>query len=220
MVQVIKMFPGFDLSITSSENTGNWFYVMKEDSRVEGPWSSKDPEDIPLPRQVREMGNLWDWQKHVLNSKNYFDSRIVNVIIDSKGGEGKSSFGFYLKCNRLGQYLPYSNDFRDIMRMVMQLPKTDLYIIDLPRAVKKEKLYQFWSGVEMLKSGYAYDDRYKFREAFFDCPTVWIFSNLEPDLQLLSNDRWKLWSIYQRQLVDYVRPIKSGEFDNSVIINF
>jgi hypothetical protein len=56
-------------------------------------------------------------------------------------------------------------------------------------------MFQFYSAVETIKDGYAYDDRYSFKEKVFDCPNIWIFCNVLPDLNLLSMDRWKIWDI-------------------------
>jgi len=82
-----------------------------------------------------------------------------------------------------------------MMRMVCDMPTARMYLVDMPRSLNKDRLYQFYSGIETIKDGYAYDDRYKFKEKFFDCPNIWIFSNILPDMDMLSKDRWKLWSI-------------------------
>lgn len=82
-----------------------------------------------------------------------------------------------------------------MMRMVMDTKKMRIYIIDLPRAMKKEHLFQFFSGIETLKDGYAYDDRYKFKEEYFDSPNIWVFMNIIPEESYLSTDRWKIWRI-------------------------
>jgi len=56
------------------------------------------------------------------------------------------------------------------------------------------------SGIETLKDGYAYDDRYHFKEEYFDCPQIWVFMNMVPDISMLSKDRWKLWVIKEGKL--------------------
>ena len=96
--------------------------------------------------------------------------------------------------------------------MVMDTPKVPLYIIDIPRAVNKDRLFQLFGAIETLKDGYAYDDRYHFREAYFDCPNIWIFINHKPNLDLLSRDRWELWHLKHRVLINdrYVRILKEA----------
>lgn len=188
------------VSPTSNENRDNAFYVMKEDSRVEGPWSDQDPY---IPRQVREMKELWPWQKKIVQLSTVWDTRSVYVIVDEKGSIGKSMLCLYMGCYKMAVTVPYCNDYRDIMRMAMDRPKRGCYLIDLPKAINKERLYQLYSGIETLKNGYAYDDRYKFREEYFDCPSVFVFTNVAPNLGLLSSDRWKLKCVRDRELVDW-----------------
>ena len=191
---VEKKFPGWHLSITSTENVNNNYYVTKEDTRIRGPWSSSDVE-IYIPRQVREIVQLHPWQDYILKDRDIWDTRHINIIIDTKGNIGKSTLVTYGGCKGLSRKIPYSNDFRDIMRMVMDAPTSKLYLFDLPKALKKEHLYQFFAGVEEIKNGYAYDDRYSFKEKYFDCPNIWIFTNTAPDRLMLSADRWRFWQI-------------------------
>ena len=41
---------------------GGFNYVMKLDSRLDGPWSDKDPVPLVEPRQSREFTTLLPWQ--------------------------------------------------------------------------------------------------------------------------------------------------------------
>lgn len=188
------------ISITSNANKNNMFYVLKEDTRVEGPWSDTDVE-LYIPRQVREISALRPWQLQIVEDAKNWDTRHINIVFCPIGNIGKSILKTYIGVHQIGRSLPYSNDYKDIMRMVMDTPKKPLYIIDLPRAISKDKLYQFFSGVETLKDGYAYDDRYHFKEEYFDCPNIWIFMNTYPDLDLLSLDRWVIWQVKDNTLI-------------------
>jgi len=87
------------------------------------------------------------------------------------------------------------------MRMILDTPTSSLYIFDLPRAIKKDKLCQFFAAIEEIKGGYAFDDRYSFREKYFDCPNIWVFMNTEPDRDAFSRDRWVFWQIVDNNLV-------------------
>lgn len=184
----------FHWSATSTTNKDNDFYVTKSDTRVAGPWSDTD-EIIYIPRQIREITNLYPWQQQVIGDAKIWNTRTINIILDVTGNNGKSTLKTYIGVHKIGRSLPYSNDYRDIMRMVMGTEAMPLYIIDIPRALKKDQLFQFFSGVETIKDGYAYDDRYSFREKYFDCPNIWIFMNTVPDRAYLSQDRWVLWEI-------------------------
>lgn len=200
LLGAIKKFQNFHLSVTSGENTNNCYYVTKEDTRVDGPWSSDDKE-VYVPRQVREVNQLRIWQQQIIDDRNRWDTRTINIIIDNTGNIGKTTLCTYAGVHKYGRKIPFSNDFRDIMRMVMDTPTSKLYLFDIPRALKKDHLYQFFAGIEEIKNGYAYDDRYSFKEKYFDCPNIWIFMNVEPDLTYLSADRWKIWRLVDHQLV-------------------
>ncbi len=193
---VIKKFPGCSISITCDENKDNNFYVSKEDTRIDGPWKDTDIKTY-IPRQIRDLteDKLYHFQKQILDSRLIFDTRHINLIVETKGNVGKTTLKTYAGVHKLGRSIPFTNDYKDIMRIVMDTPKMPLYIIDVPRALRKDQLYQFFSGIETLKDGYAFDDRYSFKEEYFDCPQIWIFMNKIPELELLSNDRWRLWTI-------------------------
>jgi len=182
-----------NFSPTTNCNSDNDLYVMKEDTRIEGPWTDKDKE-IYIPRQIREIKELRPWQKLVVDSRLIWDTRKINIIYDPQGNHGKSILKTYIGVYGLGRSLPFTNDYRDIMRMVMDTEKKPLYIIDIPRALRKDQLYQFFSAIETIKDGYAYDDRYSFREEYFDCPVIWVMMNAIPETEYLSKDRWVFWS--------------------------
>lgn len=190
----IHKFPRFHLSPTSKENSDNVFYVTKEETRVDGPWKDTD-KVIYIPRQIRDIETLYPWQQHIVDDRNVWNTRTINIVIDETGNHGKSILASYIGVHEIGRSLPYSNDFRDISRMVMGTESKSLYIIDIPRALKKEQMFQFFAGIEQLKNGYAFDDRYSFQEKYFDCPNIWIFMNKKPENNLLSKDRWKYWEI-------------------------
>jgi len=142
---------------------------------------------------------LYMWQKQVIAdaepSLSKFDTRKINIIYDPTGNHGKSILKTWIGVYRIGVALPYSNDYRDIMRAVMARPARRLYIVDMPRAINKEQLNNFWSGIEDIKNGYAFDDRYHFKETYFDCPNVWVMTNTWPEIYSLSPDRWVIWGI-------------------------
>ena len=74
------------------------------------------------------------------------------------------------------------------------------YLIDMPRAMNKERLYGLFSAVESIKDGFAYDDRYHYKEKLFDCPNIWMFTNVEPDMGMLSRDRWRFYEVKDNEL--------------------
>lgn len=178
-------------SITSSINHDNTFYVVKEDTRIGGPWTDQDPY---IPKQVRDI-KLYPFQQEIVDTRNHWDTRTINIIIDVLGNAGKTTLKTYVAVHKLGTTIPPMNDYKDLMRCVMCKEKSRLYLIDIPRAMKKSALAPLYSAIENIKDGYAFDDRYNFKEEFFDSPTVWVFTNEPPKPEWLTTDRWRFWHI-------------------------
>lgn len=203
-IRALFNIPEIHFSVTSAANRDNDFYATKTDTRIEGPWKDTDPVPIYIPRQIRNI-DLRPWQQKIIDSADVFDTRHINIIHDITGNNGKTTLKTYVRCHMIGRFIPFVNDYKDMMRIVMDCPKEKLYIIDIPRAIQKDRLFQFYAGIETLKDGYAYDDRYKFKDECFDCPVIWVFTNVLPDRNLLSADRWKYWSIKEQDLVPMAR---------------
>jgi hypothetical protein len=215
LTEICKDNLKFHFTITSKENRENNFYVTKEESRIDGPWSDED-EVVYIPRQVREINCLKKWQDSIIQISKNWDTRSVNVLIDKDGGIGKSTLVSYVRAHRMGRKIPAVNDYKDLMRMVCDIPTSSLYLIDMPRGMSKRGLIGFFSAIEEIKNGYAWDDRYKFTEKIFDCPNIWIFSNALPDKDLLSHDRWKLWEVdCEDNLSSFAPPADWGKKTDS-----
>lgn len=183
------------------------FYCMKIDTRLDGPWSNKDETiqdllDPPyVPRQVRETPVLRPWQQAIVDSRNVWDTRTINCLVDHNGNIGKSTLASHVRAFKYGRVLPPEDDTINILRNVCDMPTAKMYLFDMPRAMKKGNLWKFFSAVETLKDGYAYDSRNHFQEKVFDCPTIWIFTNKKPELRFLSRDRWRFWKVVDDCLV-------------------
>lgn len=201
--ELFKDWKDIHFSITSNENRDNNFYVMKEESRIAGPWTDEKDKPIYIPRQIREISMLYPWQQQVVDDADVWNKRTINILFDPVGDNGKSTLKTYIGVNKIGRAIPPFDNYKDIMRMIMNTEKRRLYIIDMPRALKQDKVEQLFGGIETLKDGYAFDDRYNFKEEYFDCPNIWVFTNkIYPD-ELLSKGRWKYWTIKNNVLVPY-----------------
>lgn len=184
---------GIHWSITSNKNKNNWDYVSKEHTRIEGPYRW---DDVYVPRQIRDVYELFDWQKKVIEMSAKWEPRKVNVIIDRDGCKGKSTLVGKMCCElKCARSVPPLSNYKEIMRLVMCMPISKCYLIDQPRALDKQKQEEFYSAIEKIKDGHVWDDRYKYVEKWFDSPTVWVFTNVPPNPRLLSRDRWVLWTI-------------------------
>jgi len=204
---LINLFGGATMNYirpTSSANMGNMFYVTKEETRVGGPWRNTD---IYIPRDIREIYALNPWQNTALTTiVRVYHARWIDVIIDHRGHRGKTTFGRYAAVHGEARRIPFANDYATLVQIVQCMPKARCYIMDLPRALGKERLFQLWAAIETVKDGYSFDPRYSYKETYFDPPRFIIFTNKCPDMDMLSGDRWKLWQITDSLELEAYQP--------------
>ena len=194
------------LSVTSSANVKNNFYVTKEDTRIAGPWfsASYHPPEEYVPRQVRHINkdNLRPWQKEVFEDIQKFNDRQINVIVDRKGNVGKSSFLTWCSCHVKGVIeVPPVHDFKDVCQFVSSIViqrgrgAAQTLFVDFPRARDQTKIHQFMAGIENLKNGSLFETRYTAKSIKIDSPNIWMFTNTVLKLNYVSFDRWRFYTI-------------------------
>lgn len=216
LLPTIKLFQAKDctwnISLTSNENKDNTFYIEKSDTQITQIYRDDD-EVIYIPRQIREIKELYPWQNTVIEISKEWNKRTINIIYCPQGNIGKTTLVGYVRAYKLGRCLPCVFDYKELMAVVCDLPTDSAYFIDMPRAIKKNQLEGFFSGCETIKDGYAYDLRYKFQEKIFDCPNIFVFTNKVPEVSYLSEDRWNIWIIdVNKQLVKY-DPVAECDID-------
>lgn len=187
-------------SISVTHEHDNNVYVTKEETRVEGPWTDKDRIMV---RKVANMQTLRQWQEQMKNLLLPYDDRGIHVIIDPDGNKGKTAFQKYMAHHHNAVWIPPLYDMKDIMQFVMSIPIGKIYIVNMPRAMNKTALGQFYAGMEQLKDGMLYDTRYHGKQMIIDEPNILVLTNVEPDVNMLSKDRWNLWKINGEILVNY-----------------
>lgn len=176
----------------------NFNYVMKEDTRIEGPWKDSDyTEPPPFTRQLRYFAEqpLRPWQDDVLKWCEEEDDRSIKMIYDTIGNSGKSIMAEYLEFKEKAFELPPMRVMEDIMQFVYSFNNQKVYLIDMPRAMKKDKLGEFYAGLECLKNGVCYDKRYCGKKRRFDRPQIIVFTNVLPEWSLMSTDRWEAYEM-------------------------
>jgi hypothetical protein len=178
---------------TSTNSSNDEFYAMKEDTREEGPWTDRD-EYVYIPIDMR-FTPVWNemQQRMVYIMNTDPNRRHVNCLVDGDGFRGKSFLAMWMYAHGYACYIPFFTEAKDLMRMVHGLPRRKSYFIDLPRALSHKAEHEIYGGIEQLKTGIIYDDRYKFRMEAIDPVHVFVFTNRMPNLDLISNDRWKIW---------------------------
>ena len=197
---------GMDVSESSCNSKSNEiFYALKYETRVDGPWTDKTWRDPPyIPRQYRGLiDRLYPWQKRVLDSRTEFNDRCVNMIVDTGGCNGKSTVAALGDLHYGGIDLPPVGDHKELLQcccdilMAKECRDPQLVFVDLPRSLTTDpkKFGPFMTAIEQIKKGKVFDMRFHYKEWWFDSPQVWVFANHPPNLQYMSEDRWRFWKI-------------------------
>jgi hypothetical protein len=203
----------------TSNNACNveWTYVMKKDTRTRGPWKDDDEEKV-LTRQLRQFmtHERYEWQDQVVGMAREIDDRSIKLIYDTYGDAGKSILAEFMEYSGLAYEIPPFRLMEDLMQCVMSVKTYPAYLVDMPRGMKKDKLGEFYAGLECIKNGVAYDKRYNFRKKRFDRPQLIVFTNVLPDFELLSKDRWEIWQMdSDRALRRYAVTVEPSFFISS-----
>ena len=190
-------------SNNSINQGGLSFYVMKDDSREDGPWA--DPSFHPKKRKLYTGKDLecmktpLAWQAQVLAMlKEAPDDRSLIWIADTQGNHGKSKlmkwmkFSKELDCARVPM-----GTATQIKTSVIEKGAHTIYMVDLPRTVgKEERIQEIYSALEEVKNGWVESAMYgKNQELLMDPPHVIIFSNYYPQIAHMSTDRWRVYKL-------------------------
>lgn len=200
------LVPNYLEPTMSSEHKKEAFYCMKEDTRIDGPWTDKDEvTQITKQLEIFKTFQLRPMQSKILSMSQVFDMRYIDIVYDTIGNCGKSLLAEYMEYLKLAEEIPPFRLMDDIFQWVASRPIKKCYFVDMPRGMKKDKLGDFYAGIEVIKNGIAYDKRYAATKKRFDRPRIFVFTNELPNLELMSKDRWNIWRVTKDyDLVKYV----------------
>jgi len=193
---------GWHLSKTSNENKGNRFYVLKEDTRVDGPWRDAPKHRQEMPYQwVGITENPRPFQAKLMAKIGTKGDRAIDVVFDRYGNSGKSSFANRLEFEgRCFNLVASKNtnemcaDLCDELEAACE-DKPGIIFVDMERAADQENMAAIFCALERIKGGVVKDRRYKLRKVFFASPPIVVFMNQLPMKSTLSSDRWRLWEM-------------------------
>lgn len=184
-------------------------YVVKSDTRVDGPWTSEDDNKF-IPKHLRGI-KLYPFQDSIVQLSKIVHPRFIDIILQGPGGIGKSVICDYMEVHGLGITLPSINDYQDILAIAMAEvkafeefreydPDRDFtFLIDLPKASNKTELHKTFAALETLKDGKGFDKRYGYKKMRTNRTVLIVFTNELPDLNWLSRDRWRIWNINDKK---------------------
>ncbi|AXH73087.1 MAG: replication-associated protein [Cressdnaviricota sp.] len=199
-MKVLELFtipPNYCEPTTNMEHfKGDAFYQMKKDTRIEGPWTDKDEVRYQTKQLLYFQGlELRPYQQDIVSMSKQFSLRSIDLIWDQTGNIGKSLLSEFMEYEGLAEEVPPFRLMDDIFQWVCSRPIKPSYIFDMPRGMKKDRLGDFYSGIEVIKNGVAYDKRYNAKKIRFDRPRIFVFTNTLPQLSLMSLDRWNIWIV-------------------------
>lgn len=195
-------------SVTSTTvHDGKKFnYVMKEQTRVLGPWSDQDYEEPPPLTWQMEVFLKWEllpWQAQLIEIAKARSMRDIHIIYDQQGHAGKSLFAEFLEYERIAFEMPPLRQMDDMLEFAHSFKPQTCYLIDMPRGMKKDKLAEFYSGIEVLKNGVTWDKRYSGKKRRMGRPQIIVFTNALPVFSLMSMDRWQVLEMAKESLIPY-----------------
>jgi len=192
------------LTKTSNANKNNRFYVLKEETRVEGPWRDTPKYRHKMPYQWEKiLEEPRPFQQQIIDSIGTKDARTINVIYDEHGNSGKSTFANRLEFEGMCySLLPSKNtnemcaDLCDDLETAMD-DEPGVIFVDMERASDQANMTAIFAALERIKGGIVRDRRYKTRKWFYASPPMWVFMNNIPRVKGLSMDRWRFWDMQE-----------------------
>jgi len=161
-----------------------------------------------------------------------WDTRAIHVIHEPDGaGYRRSTTPMHTLCKN-GMVLPpyddcteivqsacaylMKHDIRHTVPMFLDLSDSSDYGGDGDHKAKKRDLNEVFCALTVLKDGHAYDFRGHYRKWYFNCPNIFVFLDVLPDVDLLTHDRWRVWTVDTKlELRRYEGELPNGERETS-----
>ena len=159
-------------------------YCHKAESRIGRIYEFPEPYNIDIA--------LYDWQIEIVNIiKKEPDDRTIYWYWSQEGCKGKTTFCKWLTLNHgaiclHGKGSDIRNGVLDYYNKNNKYPK--LCVFPIPRSYNEE--YLSYEGLENIKDMYFYSGKYEGGMVCGECPFLFVFANVPPDLSMCSKDRW------------------------------
>lgn len=136
----------------------------------------------------------YGWQLNVVNViTSPINNRLIYWFWENKGNVGKTSLCKYL-CVRHNALLVTGKGTDMKYGIISYIAKhgwaPKIIIIDVPRSIDTD--YVSYTGIEEIKNGIFFNNKYESDMCIFNSPHLIVFSNEEPNKDKLSNDRWRI----------------------------
>ena len=155
------------------------------------------PATIPI--KTIDSNNFYEWEREIIDKINEPpDDRTINWYFGTEGGEGKTSFCKYLAVKK--NALVLGGKASDIRNAICDYAKSkgntpELIVVNIPRSF--DAGFISYEGYENIKDMLFYSGKYEGGMVVGNPPHLFIFANVPPKLDKMSQDRW-----YVRQIGD------------------
>lgn len=125
------------------------------------------------------------------------DDRTIYWVQDSAGNSGKSKFAKWLVRRYPNSTKIAFGTSTQLRASVIDEGSQQFYILDIPRTLgSDDSMSSVISVIEDIKNGYVKSGMYgKSAELFIEPPHIVVLTNKECPTNLLSEDRWRVYSI-------------------------
>jgi hypothetical protein len=165
-------------------------YVMKDESRLEGPWEYNMPREIKV---ITPGTGGRQWQLDILKTIDEEpDDRTIWWYWSEGGNVGKTAFAKYLVVKHNACILQGKRDniLNGLMTYKTEHGETPRLVI-FPVSRSVEDKYMCYEALEHVKDMLFYSGKYEGGTIAGNCPHLIVFANREPDRFKLSQDRWE-----------------------------
>ena len=179
-----------------------------------------------IPEQLLCIEKLYPWQQKIIDSRNIFDSRTINFVVDDYCS-GKSIISMYINIYGLGCKIPYSNRSNTIMSCAYAAkePCNKLFIIDVPHSIQIGGQRVFLNSIEDLKNGnIKHKEGAKLFQKMIDSPAIWVLINSSSIKKIntkdnnFAKDKFKWWTIEDNNLTAFsLKQIFSDNIDQCYV---
>jgi len=181
----LKATGGNAVTFESIQACSTWDDVLKlEKIGTKLQWAREVFQRKPVAVECVE--ELYEWQQQEVDNIITQGDRKVRVIVDPKGGIGKTKLAQYMVM-KMGAFYCTGGKTSDIMFAYDNEP---IVVFDLARCNSQE----FWpyQAIEFFKNGFGFSPKYgSMTKKFKPCKVI-VFCNEEPDKSKLSADRWDI----------------------------
>lgn len=177
-------------------------YVTKADTRIDGPWALG--WDLPARIRTIELGQFRSWQSEMLSRIDTEQcDRSIYWIWEQRGNVGKTAFAKWLAVHRGSIVLGgKSADIKfGVGTFIKRHGKLGCACFHFTRSVEQYVSYQ---SIEEVKDGIFFNSKYESSMVVFNPPFILCLANFPPDLEKLSQDRWKEGIIRENYEIEWV----------------